>query len=126
MLGSPLCSAQKIEPLCFFLSDGSVPAPRAAWLNGTNDADHVRGVPEPPRGTSRDASKHGDAPVPWLLMTTAARGTSAPLGSLTAPAIAPVLAVWPCMLTEQYWALSPRSSVTPFSLNRLRRLCGGC
>src|SRR6266481_3356813 len=44
-------------------------------------------------------------------MTTAARGTSAPLGSLTAPAIAPVLAVWPCIGKAQSASTEARSKV---------------
>src|SRR3984893_2273004 len=44
-------------------------------------------------------------------MTTAARGTSAPLGSLTAPALAPVLAVWPCIGRAQSASSEARSKV---------------
>src|SRR3984893_16393329 len=51
------------------------------------------------------------SPVPWLLMTTAASGTSAPLGSLTAPAIAPVLAVWAWIGGAQSASTEARSKV---------------
>src|SRR5271154_3618829 len=51
------------------------------------------------------------SPVPWLLMTTAARRTSAPLGSLTVPAIAPVSAVWPRIDREQSANMAVQSKV---------------
>src|SRR3984893_19399708 len=72
-------------------------------MNGSNPAARtVRSYfPEVRNWTekvpSASVARSRFSPVPWLLMTTAARSTSAPLGSLTVPAIAPVLAVWQCI-----------------------------